>query len=65
MASKPVLKYSMQEKKMLATSIFSILAKQLELLPVASPSEALVGAEPSNPNANKGIVDNNLEPYKP
>jgi hypothetical protein len=25
----------------------------------------LVGAEPSNTNANKGIVDNNLEPYTP
>jgi hypothetical protein len=25
----------------------------------------LIGAEPSNTNANKGIVDNNLEPYAP
>jgi hypothetical protein len=25
----------------------------------------IVGAEPSNTNANKGIVDNYLEPYAP
>lgn len=24
-----------------------------------------MGAEPSNTNANKSIVDNNLEPYQP
>jgi TonB-linked SusC/RagA family outer membrane protein len=38
-----VVGYGAQEKKMLATSISSIPAKQIELLPVASPSEALVG----------------------
>ena len=38
-----VVGYGVQEKKMLATSISSISAKQVELLPVASPSEALVG----------------------
>jgi TonB-linked SusC/RagA family outer membrane protein len=38
-----VVGYGVQEKKMLATSISSISAKQVELIPVASPSEALVG----------------------
>ena len=38
-----VVGYGVQEKKLLATSISSISAKQVELLPVASPSEALVG----------------------
>ncbi|OWP63695.1 SusC/RagA family TonB-linked outer membrane protein [Hymenobacter amundsenii] len=38
-----VVGYGVQEKKMLATSIATISAKQVELLPVASPSEALVG----------------------
>ena len=38
-----VVGYGVQEKKMLATSIASISAKQVELLPVASPNEALVG----------------------
>ncbi|MBH8560187.1 SusC/RagA family TonB-linked outer membrane protein [Hymenobacter negativus] len=38
-----VVGYGVQEKKMLATSISTISAKQVELLPVASPSEALVG----------------------
>ena len=38
-----VVGYGVQEKKMLATSIATISAKQVELIPVASPSEALVG----------------------
>ena len=38
-----VVGYGVQEKKLLATSISSISAKQVELVPVASPSEALVG----------------------
>ncbi|MDB5268503.1 MAG: hypothetical protein JWP58_1543 [Hymenobacter sp.] len=38
-----VVGYGVQEKKLLATSISSISAKQVELIPVASPSEALVG----------------------
>ncbi|TDN38874.1 hypothetical protein A8B98_22200 [Hymenobacter sp. UV11] len=38
-----VVGYGVQEKKLLATSIASISAKQIALLPVASPSEALVG----------------------
>ena len=38
-----VVGYGAQEKKLLATSIASIPAKQVELIPVASPSEALVG----------------------
>ncbi|OON68539.1 hypothetical protein B0919_12930 [Hymenobacter sp. CRA2] len=38
-----VVGYGVQEKKLLATSIASIQAKDVELLPVASPSEALVG----------------------
>ncbi len=38
-----VVGYGAQEKKLLATSISSIPAKQVELIPVASPSEALVG----------------------
>ncbi|SFQ81557.1 SusC/RagA family TonB-linked outer membrane protein [Hymenobacter arizonensis] len=38
-----VVGYGVQEKKLLATSISTISAKQVELLPVASPSEALVG----------------------
>ena len=38
-----VVGYGVQEKKLLATSIASISAKQVELIPVASPSEALVG----------------------
>ena len=38
-----VVGYGAQEKKLLATSISSIQAKQVELIPVASPSEALVG----------------------
>ena len=38
-----VVGYGVQEKKMLATSISTISAKQVELIPVASPSEALVG----------------------
>ncbi|GAA3951746.1 TonB-dependent receptor [Hymenobacter algoricola] len=38
-----VVGYGVQEKKLLATSIASISAKDVELLPVASPSEALVG----------------------
>ena len=38
-----VVGYGVQEKKMLATSIASISARQVELIPVASPSEALVG----------------------
>ncbi|UOQ97007.1 TonB-dependent receptor [Hymenobacter sp. 5317J-9] len=38
-----VVGYGVQEKKMLATSISSISAKQVELIPVSSPSEALVG----------------------
>lgn len=38
-----VVGYGVQEKKLLATSISSIPAKQVELIPVASPSEALVG----------------------
>ncbi|MCB2406562.1 SusC/RagA family TonB-linked outer membrane protein [Hymenobacter lucidus] len=38
-----VVGYGVQEKKLLATSISSISAKQVELIPVSSPSEALVG----------------------
>ena len=38
-----VVGYGVQEKKMLATSIATISTKQVELIPVASPSEALVG----------------------
>ena len=38
-----VVGYGVQEKKMLATSIATVSAKQIELIPVASPSEALVG----------------------
>ncbi|MDB5234143.1 MAG: hypothetical protein JWR44_1136, partial [Hymenobacter sp.] len=38
-----VVGYGVQEKKMLATSISSVSAKQVELIPVSSPSEALVG----------------------
>jgi TonB-linked SusC/RagA family outer membrane protein len=38
-----VVGYGVQEKKLLATSIATVSAKQIELLPVASPSEALVG----------------------
>lgn len=38
-----VVGYGVQEKKMLATGIATISAKQVELIPVASPSEALVG----------------------
>jgi len=38
-----VVGYGVQEKKLLATSIASVSAKDVELLPVASPSEALVG----------------------
>jgi TonB-linked SusC/RagA family outer membrane protein len=38
-----VVGYGVQEKKLLATSISSVSAKQVELIPVASPSEALVG----------------------
>ncbi|GAB2861452.1 TonB-dependent receptor [Hymenobacter ruber] len=38
-----VVGYGVQEKKMLATSISTISAKQVELIPVASPAEALVG----------------------
>jgi TonB-linked SusC/RagA family outer membrane protein len=38
-----VVGYGVQEKKMLATSIATVSAKQVELIPVASPSEALVG----------------------
>ncbi|WP_188814309.1 TonB-dependent receptor [Hymenobacter cavernae] len=38
-----VVGYGVQEKKLLATSISSVAAKDVELLPVASPSEALVG----------------------
>ncbi|MCA8830939.1 SusC/RagA family TonB-linked outer membrane protein [Hymenobacter pini] len=38
-----VVGYGVQEKKLLATSVASISAKQVELIPVASPSEALVG----------------------
>ncbi|MGI4873567.1 MAG: SusC/RagA family TonB-linked outer membrane protein [Janthinobacterium lividum] len=38
-----VVGYGVQEKKLLATSISSISAKQVELLPVASPAQALVG----------------------
>ena len=38
-----VVGYGVQEKKMLATSIATISAKQVELIPVASPNEALVG----------------------
>ncbi|WP_171025604.1 SusC/RagA family TonB-linked outer membrane protein [Hymenobacter jeollabukensis] len=38
-----VVGYGAQEKKLLATSIASIQAKDVELIPVASPSEALVG----------------------
>ncbi|RYU77852.1 SusC/RagA family TonB-linked outer membrane protein [Hymenobacter persicinus] len=38
-----VVGYGVQEKKLLATSIASVSAKQVELIPVSSPSEALVG----------------------
>ncbi|MBC6700192.1 SusC/RagA family TonB-linked outer membrane protein [Hymenobacter puniceus] len=38
-----VVGYGVQEKKLLTTSIASISAKDVELIPVASPSEALVG----------------------
>ena len=38
-----VVGYGVQEKKLLATSIATISAKQVELIPVASPTEALVG----------------------
>jgi len=38
-----VVGYGVQEKKLLATSISSVSAKQVELIPVSSPSEALVG----------------------
>jgi TonB-linked SusC/RagA family outer membrane protein len=38
-----VVGYGVQEKKMLATSIATVSARQVELIPVASPSEALVG----------------------
>lgn len=38
-----VVGYGVQEKKLIPTSIASISAKDVELLPVASPNEALVG----------------------
>ncbi len=38
-----VVGYGVQEKKLLATSISTIAAKNVELIPVASPAEALVG----------------------
>ena len=38
-----VVGYGVQEKKLLATSIATISAKQVDLLPVASPADALVG----------------------
>ncbi|WP_201984037.1 SusC/RagA family TonB-linked outer membrane protein [Hymenobacter rubidus] len=38
-----VVGYGVQEKKMLATSIATISAKNVEQVPVASPGEALVG----------------------
>jgi TonB-dependent starch-binding outer membrane protein SusC len=38
-----VVGYGVQEKKLLTTSIASISAKEVELLPVSSPNEALVG----------------------
>ncbi|WP_210521518.1 SusC/RagA family TonB-linked outer membrane protein [Hymenobacter terricola] len=38
-----VVGYGAQERKMLATSISTISAKSVELVPVASPAEALVG----------------------
>ena len=52
-----VVGYGVQEKKMLATSIATISAKQVELIPVASPSEALVGlvagAQITSPRASR------------
>ncbi|WP_324675869.1 TonB-dependent receptor [Hymenobacter sp. GOD-10R] len=38
-----VVGYGVQEKKLLTTSIATVSAKDVELLPVASPAEALVG----------------------
>jgi len=53
-----VVGYGAQERKLLATSISSIAAKQVEMLPVASPSEAMVGlvagAQVTEPSGEPG-----------
>ncbi|QIL76884.1 carboxypeptidase-like regulatory domain-containing protein [Hymenobacter sp. HDW8] len=53
-----VVGYGVQEKKLLTTSIASVSAKEVELLPVASPNEALVGlvagAQVTEPSGEPG-----------